>query len=88
MTQPQRFRITIDGGVTIATGIRTTAALLALPTVRRQRRVYVRCTTNDAECVMYHQQPDGQLLTEATAWGEPCPMPTWADGFTALFTHT
>lgn len=88
MNQQTRYRITIDGGIPIATGIRTTAALLALPTVRQRKRIYVRSNANDAVCVMYHQQPDGRLLTEATAWGEPCPNPDWAEGFTALFTHT
>lgn len=81
------YRVTIDGGATIASGVMQRCAIEALPTLRAGRRVYVRCTTaGNAVCVMFQQPKDGPLLVEPTMWGEPCPSPSWAEQFTALFT--
>jgi len=82
------FKVTVDGGATLVSGIMQRCAIEALPTLRKGRRIYVRCSSaGNSHCVMYQQQPDGQLLVEPTLWGSPCPSPEWASQFTALFTH-
>lgn len=81
------YRVTIDGGAVIATGVMQRCAIEALPTLRAGRRVYVRCTTQgNGHCVMFQQRNDGPLLVEPTLWGQACPSPSWAEQFTALFT--
>lgn len=81
------YKVTIDGGATLVSGIMSRCAIEALPTLRKGRRIYVRCTTaGGGHCVMFHQPNDGPLVVEPTLWGQPCPSPDWAGQFASLFT--
>lgn len=78
------YRATIDGGAKISNGILTTVAVEILPTVRKQRNVYVRAVADPSTCVQFRLTDAGVQLA-ATQWGNPTEsIPEWANSLRNL----